>query len=158
MRKKSVRKEARCEREREIYLTSAAAARPLDRVFLVARAALAAPVPHDGIHLSRLALGLITTYSYTELSRVPWGSLCQKKIATRPVPNFQRDTQARVHSGKEIETPSFSSTFFLLFRTGWTGYPPVVLQFSCPSRLKSAPIFFQFTFCFPSSPLKLRGS
>jgi len=59
------------EREREIYLTSVAAARPLDRVFLVARAALAAPVPYNGIHLSRLALGLITTYSYIELSRVP---------------------------------------------------------------------------------------
>jgi len=58
-------------REREIYLTSMAAARLLDRVFLVVYTALAAPMPYNGIYLSRLALGLITTYSYTELSPVP---------------------------------------------------------------------------------------
>jgi len=39
-REKSVRKKARYKREREIYLTSAVAARLLDYIFLVARSGL----------------------------------------------------------------------------------------------------------------------
>jgi len=53
-RKKSVRKEAR---EREIYLTSAAAAKAIGPC-LPSGAQRPWPRPrHDGIHLSRLALG-----------------------------------------------------------------------------------------------------
>jgi len=48
-----------------------AATRPLDRVFLVVYTALATPMPYDRIHLSRLALGLITIYFYIELLQVP---------------------------------------------------------------------------------------